>query len=162
MTIRVAIDPDFDQIWPFWHAIVAAGETYAYPRQSTKQEAYQFWIEIPQHTYVEAEADAIHGSYYIKPNQPGPGGHVCNCGYMVAPAARGRGVATRLCQHSLQVARELGYKAMQFNSVVATNTGAVRLWERLGFAIVGRIPQAYDHATLGYVDLLVMYQWWGD
>jgi ribosomal protein S18 acetylase RimI-like enzyme len=162
MTIRVATDADFDHIWPFWHTIVAAGETYAYPRQSTKQDARRFWLEMPQRTYVEEDQGAIAGSYYLKPNQPGPGRHVCNCGYMVAPAARGQGVATRLCQHSLQVARELGYKAMQFNSVVATNTGAIRLWERLGFAIVGRIPKAYDHATLGYVDLLVMYQWWGD
>lgn len=162
MMIRIATDVDFEHIWPFWQTIVAAGETYAYPRQSTQQDARRFWLEIPQRTYVEEDQGAITGSYYLKPNQLGPGRHVCNCGYMVAPAARGRGVATRLCQHSLQVARELGYKAMQFNSVVATNTGAIRLWERLGFAIVGRIPKAYDHATLGYVDLLVMYQWWGD
>lgn len=159
MNIRLALDADFDKIWPFWHTIVAAGETYTYPRHSTKSEAYEFWMKIPQATYVADEGGTICGSYAIKPNQLGPGSHVCNCGYMVAPAARGQGIATRLCQHSLQVARELGYQAMQFNSVVATNTGAIRLWQTLGFEIVGRIPKAYHHATLGYVDLLVMYQW---
>src|SRR5690606_26260137 len=101
----------------------------------------------------------ILGTYFIKNNQDGPGDHVCNCGYMVASAARGRGLATAMCEHSQRIARQLGYLAMQFNLVVSTNERAVQLWSRLGFATVGRLPRAFRHPTLGFVDALVMYKW---
>ena len=107
-----------------------------------------------------AEEDGqIIGTYYLKKNQPGAGSHVCNCGYMVPAVAQGRGVATAMCLHSQQVAVELGYKAMQFNLVVATNTVAVTLWQKLGFQVVGRLPKAFHHPVHGYVDALVMYKW---
>ena len=159
MTIRKATREDFDQIWPFFHEIAAAGETYAYPRDITKSEAARLWIDEPRHTYVFEEQGRVLGTYYIVTNHCGPGDHVCNCGYMVSPAARGRGLATALCEHSQQLAQSLGYKAMQFNFVASCNEGAVRLWGKLGFATVGRLPKAFRHPTKGYVDALVMYKW---
>lgn len=162
MKIREAEHRDFERIWPFFREIAAAGDTYAYPEDISEAEASVLWMEIPQRTYVVEEGDRILGSYYLKTNQAGPGGHVCNCGYMVSPAARGRGVATKMCEHSQAVAKELGYKAMQFNFVAVTNEAAVRLWEKLGFETVGRLPGAFRHPAVGYVDALVMYKWLAD
>lgn len=159
MNIREATRADFDQIWPIFHEIAAAGETYAYPRDITQEQALTLWMDAPRKTYVFEEAGQILGTYFIKTNQAGPGDHVCNCGYMVASAARGRGLATAMCEHSQKIARELGYKAMQFNLVVSSNEGAVRLWTKLGFATVGRLPKAFHHPAKGYVDALVMYKW---
>ncbi len=159
MKIREATREDFDQIWPIFHEIAAAGETYAYPRDITREQALKLWMEVPRRTYVCEEDGKVLGTYYIKTNQAGPGDHVCNCGYMVSSAARGRGLATAMCEHSQQVARELGYKAMQFNFVASSNEGAVKLWNRLGFATVGRLPTAFHHPSAGYVDALVMYKW---
>ena len=159
MRIREATESDFEDIWPIFHEIVSAGETYAYPPNTTKQEAKRLWMQLPRKTYVAEDMNGIAGSYYIKTNQEGPGSHVCNCGYMVSSKAQGKGVATLMCRHSQQVAIELGYKAMQFNFVAATNEGAVRLWEKLGFDIVGRLPGAFKHPVQGYIDALVMYKW---
>jgi L-amino acid N-acyltransferase YncA len=158
MSIREARSEDFDQIWPIFHEIVAAGETYAYDRDMTPAQARQLWMLAPRKTFVFEEGGQILGTYFIKTNQAGPGSHVCNCGYMVASSARGRGLATAMCQHSQEVARELGYKAMQFNLVVSTNEGAVKLWHKLGFATVGRLPKAFHHPAQGYVDALVMFK----
>jgi len=116
-------------------------------------------MELPRKTFVFEEGGTILGTYYIKTNHDGPGDHVCNCGYMVSAEARGRGVATIMCEHSQEVARALGYKAMQFNFVASTNEGAVRLWHDLGFETVGRLPKAFNHPTRGYVDALVMFKW---
>jgi len=159
LILREATPEDFERIWPIFREIAAAGETYAYPRDISKEEAYEVWMVAPRKTFVVEEEGAILGTYYIKSNQAGPGDHVCNCGYMVAAAARGRGLASALCEHSQEVARALGYQAMQFNLVVTSNEGAVRLWSRLGFATVGRLPKAFRHPTRGHVDALVMYKW---
>ena len=159
MNIREAEASDFDKIWPIFREIVRAGETYAYARDSNRQDAEKIWLDKPRKTFVFEEDGEILGTYYIKTNQDGPGDHVCNCGYMVSSLARGRGLATSMCEHSQQLARELGYKAMQFNFVAASNEGAVRLWTKLGFETVGRLPKAFDHPTQGYVDALVMYKW---
>ena len=99
------------------------------------------------------------GTYYLKANQSGPGSHVCNCGYMVSSRARAKGVATFMCEHSQDIALSLGYKAMQFNCVVSTNNAAVQLWQKLGFETVGRLPGAFNHARLGFVDAFVMFKW---
>jgi L-amino acid N-acyltransferase YncA len=159
MQIREAVPSDFAGIWPVFHEIVAAGETYAYATDTTKEQEFKLWMKLPRLTFVAEEGGGILGTYYIKTNQAGGGDHVCNCGYMVASSARGRGVARALCEHSQVVAKNLGYKAMQFNFVVSTNEGAVRLWNRLGFSTVGRIPQAFKHPAKGYVDALVMHKW---
>ena len=159
MKIREVTQEDFEQIWPIFHEIAAAGETYAYPRDISREEALKLWIHSPRKTYVIEQDGIILGTYYIKTNQAGPGSHVCNCGYMVSPAARGRGLATAMCTHSQKIARELGYKAMQFNFVASTNEGAIRLWKQLGFDTVGQLPKAFYHPSKGYVDALVMYKW---
>ena len=159
LTIREATGDDFDRIWPIFHAVVAAGDTYAIPRDITKDDARAYWMDAPRKTFVCEEDGEVLGSYILKTNQPGAGVHVCNAGYMVAPAARGRGVASAMCEHSQEFARRLGYRAMQFNLVVATNEGAVRLWTNLGFTTVGRLPRAFRHPSLGDVDAFVMYKW---
>ena len=159
MRIREANLADFDAVWDIFQPIVQAGDTYAYPPECTQSQAAHWWFEIPQKTFVLEHDGVIVGTYYIKANQAGAGAHVCNCGYMVSPQARGLGLATVMCEHSQDIARELGFKAMQFNFVAATNTGAIRLWEKLGFTTVGRLPQAFNHPQQGYVDALVMYKW---
>ncbi|WP_348534458.1 GNAT family N-acetyltransferase [Pontiella agarivorans] len=159
MNIRTATPADFDAIWPVFHTIAAAGETYAYPRDIDRDTAYRLWMERPRQTWVAEENGTLLGTYYLKTNQPGPGAHICNCGYMTSPDARGKGVATAMCRHSKKTALEFGYKAMQFNFVASTNKGAVRLWQKLGFEIVGRLPRAFNHPAHGYVDALVMFQW---
>ncbi len=162
MNIREATEADFDQIWPIFHAIASAGETYAYERSTTRTQAFAIWMQAPRMTWVAEEDGCILATYFIKTNQAGPGAHVCNCGYMVSARARGRGVAQALCEHSQTVARQLGYRAMQFNFVASSNEGAVRLWTRMGFATVGRLPRAFEHPSLGLVDALVMFKWLED
>lgn len=159
MNIREAKKADWDSVWPIFLEIVEAGETYAYETDTTKEQAEKLWIEAPRKTFVFEEGGKILGSYFLKTNQAGPGKHVCNCGYMVSSHARGRGLATTMCKHSQKVAVELGYKAMQFNFVASSNEVAVRLWGKLGFDTVGRLPKAFNHPTKGYVDALVMYKW---
>ncbi len=159
MKIREAESSDFEDIWPIFREIVRAGETYAYARDTKRQDAEKIWLDKPRKTFVFEEDGEILGTYYLKTNQDGPGSHVCNCGYMVSSRARGRGLATSMCEHSQTLAKELGYKAMQFNFVASSNEGAVRLWTKLGFETVGRLPKAFDHPIQGYVDALVMYKW---
>ena len=159
MNIREASENDFDNIWLIFHEIVSAGETYAYSQDTTKEQALNIWIKTPRKTYVFEDNNKILGTYYLKTNQAGPGSHVCNCGYMVSSKARGRGLATSMCEHSQEVAKKLGYKAMQFNFVASSNKGAVRLWSKLGFDTVGKLPKAFIHPSKGYIDALVMYKW---
>ena len=159
MNIREATKEDWNSIWPIFHEIVSAGETYAYETDTSKEQGERIWLEAPRRTYVLEEDHEIVGTYYLRTNHAGPGRHVCNCGYMVSSKARGRGLAALMCEHSQQVAKELGYKAMQFNFVASSNEGAVRLWEKLGFETVGKIPKAFDHPSIGYVDALIMYKW---
>jgi len=160
--IREVADKDFDAIWPIFEEIVSAGETYAYDQSTSKEEARRLWLNLPEKTFVVEEDGQILGTYYLKQNQAGPGNHVCNCGYMVSSQAQGRGLATAMCEHSQKIALELGFKAMQFNFVASTNEGAVRLWNKLGFDTVGRLPKAFHHPAKGYVDALVMYKWLAD
>ena len=159
MNIREAQKQDWDSIWPIFHEIVQAGETYAYEANTTKAQGEKIWVEVPRKTFVFEEDGEILGTYYIKTNQAGPGSHVCNCGYMVSSSARGKGVATLMCEHSQQIALMLGYKAMQFNFVASSNESALRLWDKLGFDTVGRLPKAFHHPTQGHVDALVMFKW---
>lgn len=162
MKIREATDADFDAIWAIFEPVVRAGDTYAFPPDSDRALARQLWMALPQATYVADEDDTILGTYYIKTNAMGPGNHVCNCGYMTSASARGRGLATAMCEHSQAEALRLGFKAMQYNSVISTNEGAIRLWQKLGFDIVGTLPKAFRHPAHGFVDAYVMYKWLGD
>lgn len=159
LTFNPITDADFADFWPTFRAIAEAQETYAIDPAISRQEAYRFWCQAPSATFVVKDSEGqILGSYYLKANAAGPGDHVANCGYMVAPAARGKGVARAMCEHSQAHARQQGFLAMQFNAVVATNTVATALWQRLGFSIVGTIPDAYRHARLGLVDTYVMHK----
>lgn len=158
LTLRPATPDDFDHIWPIFHAVVAQGDTYTYPSDTDKEQAYALWMNAPRQTFVAVDEGVIVGTYLIKSNQSGGGDHVCNCAYMVAPEARGRGLAALMCEHSQTIAKELGYRAMQFNFVVSSNESAVHLWSKLGFATVGRLPLAFRHPQLGYVDALVMFK----
>jgi ribosomal protein S18 acetylase RimI-like enzyme len=150
---------DWPAVWRLLQATFQTGDTYAFPPDSTEADIHKAWIETPAATYVVCAQDGqLLGTYILKPNQPGLGSHVCNCGYVVAPAAQGKGIASALCEHSQREAVAMGFLAMQFNLVVSTNTRAVRLWQKLGFAIVGTLPRAFRHLTLGLVDAHVMYK----
>jgi ribosomal protein S18 acetylase RimI-like enzyme len=157
--IRPFQPDDWHSLWPILKGTFAAGDTYAFSPESTEKETFKAWIGTPLATYVALGGSGeIEGTYFLKPNQPGLGSHVCNCGYVVAPQARGRGIATAMCEHSQAEAVRFGFRAMQFNLVVSTNTGALRLWQRLGFHIVGKLPGAFRHVQHGYVDAFVMYK----
>ena len=157
MTIRPATPDDHDAIWSIFHEVVATADTYAYAPNTTREEALRLWVETTRATYVVEDGGDVLGTYFIRTNQPGLGAHVCNAGYMVAARARGRGFGRALCEHSLEEARRLGYRAMQYNLVVSTNP-AVRLWEQMGFEKVGRLPEAFHLHGREYVDAFVMYR----
>jgi ribosomal protein S18 acetylase RimI-like enzyme len=159
ITIRRYLETDWQAVWPILRSTIQAGETYTFAPDSSEAEIHRAWIETPSATYVACDPDGrVLGTYFIKPNQPGPGAHVCNCGYVVASNEEGRGIATLMCEHSQREAIAMGFRAMQFNFVVSSNERAVRLWQRLGFEIVGRLPGAFHHPRLGYVDALVMFK----
>lgn len=149
---------DWEAVWPILERIFREGETYAYTPDITEKEAYHVWVKAPAATYVALIDSRIVGTYFIKPNQPELGAHVCNCGYIVSATERGRGVASTMCEHSQKEAIKLGFKSMQFNLVVSTNEGAIRLWKKLGFEIIGTLPEAFNHKRLGYVDAHIMYK----
>ncbi|WP_027133887.1 GNAT family N-acetyltransferase [Geminicoccus roseus] len=158
MQIRPARPDDSDAIWAIIGPVIRAGETYALDRDMSREDALAYWLGPDRDSFV-AEADGvILGTYYLRANQLGGGRHVCNCGYMTAPEAAGKGVARRMHQHSLEHALAKGFRAMQFNFVVSSNERAVRLWQSLGFGIVGRLPKAFLHPAEGYVDALVMFR----
>ncbi len=158
LTIRPFAGADWPAVWDLFQQVAAAGDVFAYDETTPEAVARKLWVEPPAVAFVAELDGAFAGTYFVRPNQPGRGGHVANAGYMVAAAFRGRGVASAMCGHSLETARRLGFRAVQFNFVVATNAAAVRVWERHGFAAVGRLPGAFRHAELGYVDALVMFR----
>ena len=158
MRIRPAGNADNDALWRVLKPVIRAGETYVLPSDMSAADALSYWRAPAHAVFVAEEGGEILGTYYLRANQQGGGAHVANCGYMTAPSAQGRGIARALCAHSLEEARRRGFRAMQFNFVVATNERAVRLWESFGFAVVGRLPEAFAHPRLGLVDALVMHR----
>jgi ribosomal protein S18 acetylase RimI-like enzyme len=158
VTIRPARADDDAAIWAVIEPVIRAGETLALPRDLTRTAALAYWFAPGHEVFVAQDAGAVVGTYFLQANQAGGGAHVANCGYVTAPDARGRGIARRMCEHSLDHARRRGFRAMQYNLVVSTNERAVRLWQAMGFAIVGRLPGAFAHPARGDVDALVMYQ----
>ena len=159
MIIRPIASEDYDPLWEIFKEVVAAGDTYPYSPKISKDEALDIWVRQVHETYVAIVDDVLVGTYYLKPNNFGRAEHVCNCGYMVSSNARGQGVGAAMCEHSQEQAVRLGYKAMQFNLVVSTNAGAIRLWKKMGFEIVGTLPKAFRHESQGFVDAYVMYKW---
>jgi ribosomal protein S18 acetylase RimI-like enzyme len=158
LLIRTATDADRDAIWAILEPTIRAGETYTLPRDSSREEALAYWFEPGHSVYVAHDGGRIVGTYFLKANQHGGGSHVANCGYIVAPDATARGVGRTMCEDSLRRAIAAGFRAMQFNFVVSSNERAVRLWQSCGFEIVGRLPGAFEHPLLGFVDALVMYR----
>lgn len=158
MQIRPATPADAAAIWAIIGPTIRAGETYALDRNMSEAEALAYWFGADKAVFVAEAEDKILGSYYLRANQAGGGAHVANCGYMTAASATGRGVARAMAEHSLAEARDRGFRAMQFNFVVATNDRAIRLWQSLGFDVVGRLPGAFAHPAHGFVDALVTYR----
>ena len=158
LTIRDATDRDRDAIWEIFRATVAPGDSFVYDPNTPRDEAEAYWFAKGTRTYVAERDGKVVGSYILRPNRPGLGNHVSNAGFMVAPAARRFGVGLAMGEHALEEARRLGYSAMQFNFVISTNETAVRLWQRLGFRIVGTLPGAFRHSRKGSVDAYVMYR----
>jgi len=157
--LREATEADRSAIWAIMEPTIRAGETYALDRDATRQDAFGFWFAPSTEVFVaETSGDGVVGTYRLAPNHAGGGSHVANCGYMTSSKASGRGIGAAMCAHSLERARELGYRAMQFNFVVSTNARAIALWKRFGFEEVGRLPNAFLHPEKGYVDVLVMYR----
>jgi L-amino acid N-acyltransferase YncA len=157
LKIRPAATDDAKSIWHILEPFFRAGETYSLPRDIDCAEALAYWFAKGNEVFVAEEEGQIVGTYYLRSNQLGGGSHVANCGYMTASHASGRGVGRAMCLHSKEQARSRGFKAMQFNFVISTNERAVRLWQSLGFEIVGRLPLAYNHPTEGFTDALVMF-----
>ncbi len=158
ITVRPSSLEDADTVWKILEPTIRAGETYTLPRDFTREHALEYWYAPNHETFVAEENGEILGAYYLRANQQGGGSHVANCGYMTAPWAAGRGVAGAMCSHSLDRARDRGFRAMQFNIVISTNEVAVRLWQKFGFEIVGRLPEAFHHPKQGYVDAFVMHR----
>jgi ribosomal protein S18 acetylase RimI-like enzyme len=158
MNIRQARPSDAQAIWAMIEPVIRAGETYALPRDMSREDALDYWMGDDRETFVVESGAKLLGTYYLRANQMGGGSHVANCGYITAQDATGRGVARAMCEHSLLLARERGFRAMQFNLVVSTNERAVRLWQALGFSVIGVLPGAFRHPKLGDVDALVMYR----
>ena len=158
MKIRPASASDKSGIWAILELVIRAGETYTLPRDMTEADALAYWCAPGNQVFVAEEGGQILGTYVLRANQLGGGSHVANCGYMTSPAAQGRGVARSMLEHSRDTAKARGFSAMQFNFVVSTNERALRLWASLGFETVGRLPAAFLHPLLGYVDALVMYR----
>jgi L-amino acid N-acyltransferase YncA len=156
--IRKVIAEDSDAIWEIFHLVVKNGDTYPFDPETGRDDFPHLWLATYMHTYVVERDGEIVGTYVLKPNMPGLGAHVANGSYMVHPSARGQGIGRAMCTHSLSEARALGFKAMQFNLVVSTNIAAVELWKTMGFWVVGTLPKAFKHRSLGYVDAYVMYQ----
>jgi len=156
--IREATAGDRDAIWDIFREVVTARDTYAFDPGMSRHDALGYWFQADTRTYVAESRGRILGTYILRPNQSGGGSHVANAAFMVAPDARGQGIGRAMAEHCLSEARLLGFRAMQFNFVVSTNDSAVRLWQKLGFKIVGTLPGAFHHPEKGYVDVYVMFR----
>jgi ribosomal protein S18 acetylase RimI-like enzyme len=158
MVIRPAVTADADSIWQVLEPTIRAGETQALPQEMTREAALGYWLAPNHQVFVAEQEGTMVGTYFLRANQAGGGDHVANCAYVVSPSATGRGIAQAMCAHSLEHARAQGFLAMQFNFVVSSNERAVKLWDRAGFQVVGRLPKAFRHPSLGFVDALVMHR----
>lgn len=158
LTIRPATSADEDSLWQIMEPIIRTGETYDFPRDTSRDTALAAWLAPGFQCFVAEDTQRVLGTYVLHPNRNGGGSHVANCGYMTAVDANGKGVARAMCVHSLDTARAQGFRAMQFNFVIVSNHRAVKLWSGMGFETVGRLPEAFLHPELGYVDALVMFR----
>ena len=156
--IRKAASADPRAVWQIIKDVISGGDTYVFDPDSSEDEMITYWFSPEKYVYVAEEEGSVVGTFWLKANQPGLGGHVCNAAYMVAPDAAGKGIGRKMAEFSLDEARRLGFTAMQFNFVVKSNTAAVRLWQSIGMEIIGEIPDAFDHRELGMTNALIMYR----
>lgn len=158
LKIRKASEADKSQVWEIIKEVISTGDTYLFHPDSPKDKMLDFWFAADKKTYVGILNNEIVGTFFLKDNQPDLGSHICNAGYMVSKQAKGKGIGRKMAEFSLVEARDLGYKAMQFNFVVKSNEIAVKLWLALGFEIIGEIPEAFQHKEKGLVNALIMYR----
>lgn len=158
MNIRRAKEADQDAIWSMVEPVIRAGATYPLPRDLDRDGGMAYWFAPDKEVFVAERDRTLMGLYYMRPNNQGPGDHICNCGYVTNTAFQGQGIASKLCEHSLKQAREVGYRGMQYNLVVSTNEAAVYLWKKMGFEIVGTLPMAFRDPEHGDVEAFVMFQ----
>ncbi len=158
INIRKAKEADYEQIWLIIKEAIGTGTTLAFLPDTGREEMLAFWCAPYAHTYVAVLDEKIAGTFFIKANQPGLGAHIANAGYITSQAAGGHGIGQAMCQFSLEEAKTLGFKAMQFNLVVKSNTRAVKLWQKMGFEIIGEVPEAFDHSESGLTNAYIMYQ----
>ena len=158
MYIRKVKEKDYNEMYLIFKEVIEKGDTYVFSPNTTKEEAYSYWFGKGIESYVAEDNGEIVGMYKIIANQIDLGSHVANASFMVSPKEQGKGIGKAMGEHSLKIAKEKGFKAMQFNFVVSTNYGAIKLWEKLGFEIVGTLPKAFNHMELGYVDAYIMYR----
>lgn len=158
----IQMDKESDDLWGIMEPIIRAGETYAFPRNWTRDEALQYWCDKSHEVFVavkmnENEGEEVVGTFFIHANQKGGGNHVANCGYMTKTGSTGRGIAREMCSFSLEHAKSNGFRSMQYNFVIKSNQRAVQLWHSMGFEIIGELPDAFNHPTLGFTNVYVMY-----
>ena len=158
MNIREYKTSDFEAVWNIFKEVITTEDNFVFSKNTTHEEFKIIWFGINKDTFIVEENGTILGSYFIKPNQPDLGSHIANCGYMVSAQARGKGLGSILCDHSIQFAKTKGYIGIQFNIVVSTNLAAVHLWEKHGFEIIGTTPKGFNHNKLGLVDSYIMYK----
>jgi L-amino acid N-acyltransferase YncA len=158
MNIIPATNAHSEEIWKIFREVVASGDTYVFDSDISREDALRYWLSPDHHAFVVTEDDHVYGTYILKKNHPGRGSHVANASYMVSSEARGKGLGSLMCEHSLEQARRLGFSAMQFNLVVSTNEAALSLWRKHGFRIVGTLPKVFRHASQGLVDAFVMHR----
>lgn len=156
--IRKADEDDKSGIWQIIKAVIAGGDTYVFDPATSEEEMMAYWFSPDKHVYAAEVDGRVLGTFWLKPNQPGLGSHICNAAFMVSPEAAGKGIGRRMAEFSLQESRRLGFTAMQFNFVVKSNTAAVRLWQSIGMEIVGEIPEAFNHRELGLTNAYIMYR----
>ena len=158
LDVRPARQEDHDAVWAIFEPIVRDGETFALERTLSREDGIAYWFAHSHRVYVAEAEGQIVGSYFLQPNQRGGGAHVANCGYITAPWARNKGIASALCAHSIEEARRAGFLHMQFNFVVSTNTVALAVWKKFGFAVVGRLPEAFSCPRGELVDVFIMHR----
>jgi ribosomal protein S18 acetylase RimI-like enzyme len=158
LQIRKATQEDHDSIWEIIRQVIAPGDTYVFAADSSKEKMLSYWCGDDRHTYVAMMTNEILGTFFIKDNQPDLGSHIANAGYMVSPSYAGKGIGYAMGEFSLEEARRLGYAAMQFNIVMKSNDRAVKLWKKLGFDVIGEIPNAFQHKVLGLTNAFIMYR----
>lgn len=158
MSIRKATLADYDAVWEIFSSVIQTADTYVFDPNTPKTDLEKHWFAKYMQTFVYEEDGQILGTYIIKANQLDLGSHIANGSYMIHPEAQGKGIGKKLCEHSLEMAKASGFKAIQFNIVVSTNIGAVKLWQRFGFEIIGTIPNGFRHAQHGFVDTYIMYK----